>query len=181
MQKNFKPVRSLAYDPKGTLLASCHEDGAVFIWSTEDGSLVHELGKARWMAARRRTQSASAVADRAAAGPIRPQVAPSIGRADWNAYNRIAWHPRGAFLAVPGRNNDVTLFERKEWGVGGVLKGGHNGDVSLLAFSPNGLYCVTAGMDQQLVLWCTKKAAKARPRRPRAAPPARQRAAAAKP
>jgi len=86
------------------------------------------------------------------------KVAPSVARADWHAYNRVAWAPDGSRLAVPGRNNDVTLFSRDDdFAEAARLKDAHLGDVSLLAISPNGLYCATAGMDLQVVVWELRK------------------------
>lgn len=85
------------------------------------------------------------------------QVAPSVAKADYHSFNRMDWHPKGFHLAVPTRNNDVTFFERKEFAEAGRLKEGHLGDVSMVAYAPNGLYCLTVGMDQQVVVWDTGK------------------------
>ena len=89
------------------------------VWSAEDGSLVKDLGR----------------------------VAPSV-KPTYPAYNRGAWAPRGAVLAVPGKmHNDVVLYDKKaDWAETGRLKDGHDSDVSIVAFSPNGLYCITVGM-----------------------------------
>lgn len=84
-------------------------------------------------------------------------MAPSVAREDYHSFNRIDWHPKGFHLAVPSRNNDVTLFERKEFAEAGRLKEAHLGDVSLVSFSPNGLYCLTVGMDQRAVVWDTSR------------------------
>lgn len=53
--------------------------------------------------------------------------------------NGIAWHPDGgSLLAVPGLENDVSLFERLSWSVALSLKGPHSAAVNLVSFSPNG-------------------------------------------
>jgi chromosome transmission fidelity protein 4 len=87
------------------------------------------------------------------------KVAPNVARdADWHAYNRVAWAPDGGRLACPGRNNDVVLFSRDDdWAEAARLKDAHCGDVSLLAMSPNGLYCATAGMDMTVQVWDLRK------------------------
>ena len=115
---------------QGELLVSCHEDGSVLVWDVAAASVRHDLGK----------------------------LAPSVARSDWHAYNRVAWAPDGGRLAVPGRNNDVVLLSRDDdFAEAARLKDAHLGDVSLLAMSPNGLYCATAGMDLQVVVWELRK------------------------
>lgn len=51
----------------------------------------------------------------------------------------IAWHPDGgSLLAVPGVDNDVSMFERLSWNVAFSLKGPHSAEINLVSFSPNG-------------------------------------------
>jgi len=50
-----------------------------------------------------------------------------------------AWHPDGgSLLAVPGTDNDVSMFERLSWSVAFSLKGPHSAPINLVSFSPNG-------------------------------------------
>lgn len=50
-----------------------------------------------------------------------------------------AWHPDGgSLLAVPGTENDVSMFERLSWSVAFSLKGPHSAPINLVSFSPNG-------------------------------------------
>ena len=50
-----------------------------------------------------------------------------------------AWHPDGgSLLAVPGTDNDISMFERLSWSVAFSLKGPHSAPINLVAFSPNG-------------------------------------------
>ena len=109
------------------------------MWSASTGLLVKDFGK----------------------------VAPSLKKAEWHAYNRVAWSPDGTRLACPGRNNDCVLFSQAQpaaadgadgagdhtWSEVARLKDGHMGDVSLVTFSPNGLYVATCGMDQAVLVW----------------------------
>ena len=45
--------------------------------------------------------------------------------------NGIAWHPDGgSLLAVPGLENDVSLFERLSWNVALTLKGPHSAAIN---------------------------------------------------
>lgn len=60
--------------------------------------------------------------------------------------NGIAWHPDGgSLLAVPGLDNDVSLFERLSWNVAFSLKGPHSAAVNMVSFSPNGEGQTSAG------------------------------------
>ena len=125
---------------QGDLVATCHEDGGLCVWSSATGVLVKDFGK----------------------------VAPSLKKSEWHAYNRVAWSPDGTRLACPGRNNDTVLFSQTTtpaadgadaeaaaptWAEVARLKDGHMGDVSLVTFSPNGLYIATCGMDKAVLIW----------------------------
>ncbi|KDD73079.1 hypothetical protein H632_c2559p0, partial [Helicosporidium sp. ATCC 50920] len=65
------------------------------------------------------------------------------------------WHPDGgSLLAAPGPEGEVALYERLSWQPAGLLSGAHSGRVGAIRFSPNGLYCATAGAaDQAVAVW----------------------------
>lgn len=122
-----QPVLSVAFDPKNEYIASADSDGTVIFWAVT-GKRMHTLDRA--------APHADAVL---------------TGR------NEIAWHPRGDVLAVPGRKDDVVLYDRDTAGHVCTLKGGHSGSLVFLAWSPNGKYLATAGKDKKVLLWDVEK------------------------
>jgi WD40 repeat protein len=70
---------------------------------------------------------------------------------------RIQWHPEGKYLAVGAskdNGSDVVLFNRKFTEVARLKR--HSKPVSLVAWSPNGTYLVSAGQDAKLFVWDVK-------------------------
>jgi chromosome transmission fidelity protein 4 len=120
-------VKSLAYDPLGKYLASASCTGQLVIHAVETGKTAHKS------TAFSKTDTASA-----------------------SQMMRMSWHPNGTLLALPGKQ-DVQLMTRDTWVVDVLLKGGHSAPVSVTAWSPNGLYLVTAGEDKKLVVWDVAK------------------------
>ncbi|KAI7839202.1 hypothetical protein COHA_007091 [Chlorella ohadii] len=119
-------TRSIAYDPEGAYIASVNGDGTLNVWEIEGGK--QQL--------------------------CRRKACPKVDL-DSTARCQPAWHPDGgSLLAAPGtEKGDIVLYERMSWEAAFSLAGQHSDDVSLLAFSPNGLYLASAGMDQALCLW----------------------------
>lgn len=64
-----------------------------------------------------------------------------------------AWHPDGSLVAVPYGDGSIVLRERLSWEITDELSGEHQGGVYLVRFSPNGLYLVSTGADQSVVVW----------------------------
>eukprot|EP00887_Chlorella_sp_A99_P000454 scaffold17.g454.t1 len=84
----------------------------------------------------------------------------------------LAFDPEGAYLASANADGSLSvwslesgkpevqrkgvcpkLYERLSWEPASALKGSHSADVSLLAFSKNGLYLASAGADQAICVW----------------------------
>ena len=129
-----KCIKSLAFDPRGDFLAATDDNGTVFTWVLRPQSDDEEQGDVKFYA----TEAPTATGD----SPL---------------LNVVAWRPDGQILAVPGRENNVTFFERSsfktiEW----ELKG-HTDAISLIRWSPNGKYLVTASADKTVMVWDVKK------------------------
>ena len=65
-------------------------------------------------------------------------------------------------VVVAGPDNDVILLERLSWTPVSYLAGGHEGNVGVIAFSPNGVYAATAGTDNKVVVWLVDKSVQVR-------------------
>ena len=121
-------TRGLAFDPDGAYVAGLGADGTLTVWDAATGA-------------------AAATAKRAA-----PRVDPGSHRRAG-----LAWHPDGgALLAAPGEDGAVVLYERLSWAPESrPLTGGHPPGTAVcgLAFSPNGLYLLSAACDGSLAVW----------------------------
>ena len=129
-----KCIKSVAFDPRGDYLAATDENGMVVVWLLKPTSEDEEAGDVKLHATE---------------APLATGESPLL--------NAVAWRPDGQILAVPGRENDVTFFERGtfkqiEW----ELKG-HTDAISLIRWSPNGKYLVTASADKSVIVWDVKK------------------------
>ncbi len=167
-------TRGLAYDPEGEYIAAVSAEGCLQVW--------HTSGKAELRLPR------TAPKARAPAHAPAPRSLPCAAREAGRrvqvdtasaARSAPAWNPDGSLLAVPGRDNDVTLFERLSWEPVFSLAGQHSAPVNAVSFSPDGACCapnlpgrystapcgwaevtraagshlVTAGQDCRLLLW----------------------------
>jgi len=66
---------------------------------------------------------------------------------------KLNWHPSGDFLAFPGLNGDIKVASKDTWEIVYSLKSGHKEMVSILKWSPNGLYLLSTGYDDQILVW----------------------------
>jgi chromosome transmission fidelity protein 4 len=146
LREQSKPVKHLAFHPSGSHLAVSCSDGLVYIYSlsTEDPQLVKKVD-----------------------GLIRSL------ETDEEASSRVIWHPDGTALAAPTATRgtlycekyaavliwvslDIQVVSRSDWERQQAFVSGHMGDITALAWSPNGALLASAGMDRKLLLWETK-------------------------
>ena len=75
---------------------------------------------------------------------------------DAEASGGVAWHPDGRAFAAPTGTKDLQVVARNDWQRQKVFQGGHRGDITASAWSPNGALLATAGADKSLVVWETR-------------------------
>jgi len=75
---------------------------------------------------------------------------------DADASSRVIWHPDGRAFAAATATKDIQVVARADWKLQKTFKGGHRGDITAAAWSPNGALLATAGADKSLVLWETR-------------------------
>jgi chromosome transmission fidelity protein 4 len=75
---------------------------------------------------------------------------------DTESSGHVVWHPDGRAFATPTSTKDFQVVARNDWQNQKVFQGGHQGDITAAAWSPNGALLVTAGADKSLVLWETR-------------------------
>ncbi|KAF6816796.1 WD domain-containing protein [Colletotrichum sojae] len=129
LKEHGRPTKHLAFDPKGGLLALACTDGVIYVYSmtSDQPELIRKVD-----------------------GVIGPLESDSESSA------KIAWHPDGRAFAVPTPMHDVQVVSKNDWEKQRTFANGHLGDITALAWSPNGAMLATAGKDNKLLIWETK-------------------------
>ncbi|KAJ2697621.1 DNA polymerase alpha accessory factor Mcl1 [Coemansia sp. IMI 209128] len=120
-------VNSVAYSPDSKYLASSGCDGTVRIWDMREGD--------------------------PACVQIMPKIAYVCEPGNSMDQYKVRWSPDGRTLAIPCTNHSIKLIERNNWDASALLTGGHTSTICHLAWSPNGKYLASAGLDCQAVVW----------------------------
>ncbi|KAL2837894.1 hypothetical protein BJX68DRAFT_280115 [Aspergillus pseudodeflectus] len=129
LREQAKGAKHISFDPNGRFVAVSCTDGVVYLYSmdTEEPELVRKLD-----------------------GVIR-RLEPED-----EATARVVWHPDGTAFAAAEATRDIALFSVGEWKKEMTFSGGHNGDITAIAWSPNGALLVTAAKDGEVLLWDSK-------------------------
>lgn len=124
-----KPAKHVTFDPSGSYIAASCTDGLVYVYSlsTEEPELVRKVD-----------------------GLIRSLEIES------ESSSRAIWHPDGRAFAAPTATRDIQVVSSGDGERQKAFAGGHMGDVTTLAWSPNGALLMTAGTDGKILLWDTK-------------------------
>ncbi|TAQ83798.1 hypothetical protein B7494_g7880 [Chlorociboria aeruginascens] len=124
-----KPVKHLSFDPSGKYISLSCTDGIVYFYSlmNNEPELVRKIDDLI-----RTLETASEIS------------------------SKIAWHPDGRAFAAPTATRDIQVISRGDWEKQRVFPNGHMGDITALAWSPNGAMLASAGKDRKILLWETK-------------------------
>lgn len=124
-----KPAKHVSFDPSGSYLAASCTNGIVYIYSlsTEEPELVRKVD-----------------------GLIRSLDIES------EISSRAIWHPDGRAFAAPTATRDIQVVSSGDGERQRNFSGAHMGDVTALAWSPNGALLLSAGSDRKVLLWDTK-------------------------
>src|SRR5262249_13012973 len=164
-----QPVRSVAFHPDGSRLASGGNDNTIYIWPL---ARVPEVASVALpgMTGRPRVSDISGLAYSpdgktlaVAAAHHQPQaggsesvflIDPGTGqeRRRRKGANRVAFHPEGKFLAVGSAEVDIALYETSTWKIVHVLRG-PEGTCGAVGFSADGSRLVTGGTDRTIHVW----------------------------
>ena len=123
-----KPVKHLTFDPSGTYIAASCTDGIIYIYSLskEEPELIRKIN----------------------------DVIRSLD-AESNISSMAAWHPDGRAFAAPTSTREIQVVSYGDGERQRMFSGGHVGNVTSLAWSPNGAFLLTAGSDGKMLLWDT--------------------------
>ncbi|KAK2001879.1 WD domain-containing protein [Colletotrichum falcatum] len=129
LKEHGRPTKHLTFDPRGSLLSLACTDGVIYVYSmtADTPELIRKVD--------------------GVIGPLEPDSETSA---------RIAWHPDGRAFAVPTPMHDVQVVSKNDWEKQRTFSNGHLGDITALAWSPNGALLATAGKDGKLLIWETK-------------------------
>ena len=123
-----KPAKHLSYDPSGTYVAASCTDGIIYIYSLskEEPELIRKVN-----------------------GVIRSL------ETEVEISSKAAWHPDGRAFAAPTATRDIQVVSYSDGESQRSFSGGHMGDITPIAWSPNGALLLTAGKDRKILLWDT--------------------------
>ena len=130
LRHQTKGVKHVSFDPNGRYLAVSCTDGFAYIYSlySEEPELARKLD-----------------------GVIRRC------EVDDEATSRVVWHPDGTAFVTADAARDISMYSTTDWKKTKVFSGGHNGDVTALGWSSNGVFLVSAGTDGHILLWSTRE------------------------
>lgn len=130
LKEHNKPTKHVAFDPKGSLLALSCTDGLVYVYSMTAPDGPELIKKVDGVIGANETASESSSA--------------------------VAWHPDGRAFAAPTPTRDIQIISKDDWEKQRSFKNGHEGDITALAWSPNGAMLATAAKDKRILIWQTK-------------------------
>ncbi|KAK2633663.1 hypothetical protein Ddye_002049 [Dipteronia dyeriana] len=164
------PIRVLAFNKSGSLLAAAGDDEGIKLINTIDGSIARVLkGHKGPVTGLDFDPNNEYLASIDSIGTVifwehqsgrvlhtLKGIAPDIG-SDVSVMNVLSWSPEGETLAVPGMKNDVVIYDRDTAEKLFSLRGDHVQPICFLSWSPNGKYMATSSLDRQILIWDVDK------------------------
>ncbi|KZV16002.1 WD repeat and HMG-box DNA-binding protein 1 [Dorcoceras hygrometricum] len=164
------PIRALAFNKSGTILAAAGDDEGIKLVNTIDGTIARVLkghkGSITSIAFDPKNEYLASLdsigtviyweLQSGCTLHVLKAIAPN-NASDVSAMNILAWSPDGEMLAVPGLKNDVVMYDRDTAERLFSLRGDHLKPICFLSWSPNGKYLATSGLDQQILIWDVDK------------------------
>lgn len=164
------PIRALAFNKSGTMLAAAGDDEGIKLINTIDGSIARVLkghkGSITGLAFDPKSEYFASVDSMGTVihWELQPGtiintlkgVAPATF-SDQSSMNVLSWSPDGDLLAVPGLKNDVVMYDRDTAEKLFSLRGDHVQPICYLSWSPNGKYMASSGLDRQILIWDVDK------------------------
>ncbi|KAA8541101.1 hypothetical protein F0562_025064 [Nyssa sinensis] len=160
------PIRTLAFNKSGSMLAAAGDDEGIKLINTIDGSIARVLkGHKGSVTGLAFDPNSEYLASIDSVGTViywelnsgrvlhtLKGIAPDTV-SDLSILNILSWSPDGETLAVPGLKNDVVMYDRDTAEKLFSLKGDHVQPICFLSWSPNGKYVATSGLDRQVLIW----------------------------
>jgi WD40 repeat protein len=160
------PVRCVAFDTKGALLAAGGEDGLVHLWGVETGRELRSLhGHTGWIMGVAFQPNGNLLASASEDGTIRlwdlTANEPSEGQGSVRrleghkgTVHGVCFSPDGKRLASAGQDGTVRVWDVETRKEVLTLPGAHQGKpVRSVTFSPDGHTLASGGWDNDVALW----------------------------
>lgn len=128
LREHPKPAKHVSFHPSGSYITVSCTDGIIYTYSlsTEEPEMLRKVD-----------------------GVIRSL------ETDAEISSRAIWHPDGRAFAVPTATRDIQVVSREDGERQRAFSGGHTGDISSLAWSPNGALLLSSASDNRILLWET--------------------------
>ncbi|KAL6552609.1 hypothetical protein OROHE_007973 [Orobanche hederae] len=164
------PIRAVAFNKSGTILATAGDDEGIKLVNTIDGTIARVLkghkGSVTSLAFDPKCEYLASVdsvgtviyweLQSGSTLHVLKHVAPNHG-SDVSVMNILTWSPDGEMLAVPGLKNNVVMYDRDTAEMLFSLRGDHLQLICFVSWSPNGKYMATSGLDRQILIWDVDK------------------------
>jgi small GTP-binding protein len=151
-------IRSIAWSPRGDMLASGSEDNTIRLWDAQSGKHLRTLtGHSRYVHSMVWSPDGSVLASGSADETIRLWDAQSgkhlrtfRGHSSW-VYS-VAWSPDGSVLASSSSDKTIRLWDVQSGKRLRTLTG-HSGYVDSVSWSPGGEMLASGSTDDTIRLW----------------------------
>ncbi|KJR85438.1 chromatin-binding protein CTF4 [Sporothrix schenckii 1099-18] len=158
LRAHNRPAKHVSFDPKGRTVSVSCTDGIIYVYSLIETDDENETGAAGPDAAEtnnnNNNNNNSTKGDPALIRKVDGIIGSLDSEADTSA--KVAWHPDGRAFAVPTPTRDIQVVSKHDWEKQRVFANGHDGEITALAWSPNGALLASAGKDGKILLWETK-------------------------
>ncbi|RAL61560.1 hypothetical protein DID88_009599 [Monilinia fructigena] len=129
LDEHEKPAKHISFDPSNNFITLSCTDGIIYIYSLlEDNARLLRKIDAMIRAV----------------------------ETDDDISSKVVWHPDGRVFAAPTATRDIQVMSKNDWEKQRVFANGHTGDITALAWSPNGAMLASAGKDRKILLWETR-------------------------
>lgn len=129
LREHNRPARHVSFDPSGRIATVSGTDGVIYVYSltAEEPELIRKVDGV-------------------------------IGAVDGESHvsTQATWHPDGRAFAVATPTRDIQVISKNDWEKQRSFSNGHLGDITAIAWSPNGALLASAGKDGKLLVWETK-------------------------
>ncbi|MDH2414454.1 TIR domain-containing protein [Nocardioides sp. CER19] len=158
------PVRSVAVNPAGTLVASGEEDGSVRLWDANTGEPVRDLlapsgGDTNVVNAVAFSRDERWVAAASGDGSVRwwdattRRLSHRVSSPSGDPVNSVAFSPDSSVIATGGDDHLVRLWDVRSGEPAGDPLTGNGKSVNAVAFGPGGGLIASGGEDGTVRLW----------------------------